>query len=67
MRLRLVTLVPFIVSCLVFSGCATTVKVINFGESEYYETEKDGVKFHCMSDYYLQRVIEAKIQKVNPK
>lgn len=67
MRSRLATLALCIGLCLIFSGCGTTVKVINFDESEYYETVKDGVKFHCMSDYYLQKVLNAKIQKVNPK
>jgi len=40
--------------------------VINFNDSEFYETEKDGVKFHCMSDFYVQKVLEAKIKKVSP-
>ena len=47
-------------------GCSTTVKVINFDNSEFYETEKDGVKFYCMSDFYIQKVLDAKIKKVNP-
>ena len=63
MPLKIMTLVLFIVLC---QGCSTTVKVINFDESEYYETEKDGQKFFCMSDFYLQKVLEAKIKKVNP-
>ena len=67
MLFRLKILVPCIVFCLSFSGCATTVKVINFNEKEFYETDKDGTHFYCMSDFYLQKVVEAKIQKVNPK
>jgi len=49
------------------SGCGTTVKVVNFSESEFYQAEKDGVKFYCLSDYYLKEVINAKIKQVNPK
>lgn len=64
--LSLVILASYIGLCLIFSGCGTTVKVINFKDSEYYETEKDGVKFYCLSDYYLQKVMEAKVKKVNP-
>ncbi len=60
---RLAILVLCIGLC---QACSTTVKVINFKDSEYYETEKDGVKFYCLSDYYLQKVLEAKIKKVNP-
>jgi hypothetical protein len=48
------------------SGCATTVKVVNFSESEFYQAEKDGVKFYCLSDYYLKEVMNAKIKQVNP-
>ena len=65
MRLKIVILALFIVSCL---GCSTTKVVIkNFDESEYYEVEKDGEVFHCMSDYYVQQIINVKIDKVNPK
>ena len=67
MLLKQVILGSFIVLCLSFSGCTTTIKVINFGESEYYETEKNGVKFYCMSDFYMKKVLEGKIKKVNPK
>lgn len=63
MRLKLVILGLCTGLCL---GCSTTVKVINFDESEFYETEKGGTKFYCMSDFYLQKVLEAKIRKVNP-
>ncbi|GEM_PF-2947857 len=63
MRLKLAILALCIVLC---QGCSTAVKVINFNESEFYETEKDGVKFHCMSDFYIQKVLEAKIKKVSP-
>lgn len=63
MRYVIVTLVLFIVLCL---GCSTSVRVINFDSSEYYETDKDGEVFHCMSDFYLKQVLEAKIKKVNP-
>lgn len=63
MPLKLAILALCIGLCL---GCSTTVKVINFNESEYYETDKDGVRFYCMSDFYLKKVLEAKIKKVNP-
>lgn len=53
----------FIVLC---QGCSPIIKVINFNDSEFYETEKDGVKFYCLSDFYLEKVLEAKIKKVNP-
>ena len=63
MRLKLAILGLCTVLCL---GCSTTVKVINFDESEFYEADKDGIRFYCMSQYYLDRVLEAKIKKVNP-
>ena len=63
MQLKMMILVLCTVLCL---GCSTTVKVINFDENEFYETEKDGVKFHCMSDFYIQQILNAKIKKVNP-
>ena len=68
MQLRLATLAACTVLCLVCEGCAATpVRVINFSDSEYYETQKDGVNFHCMSDFYVQKVLEAKIRKESPK
>lgn len=64
MRLRMIILAIFIGSCL---GCsATKVVVKNFDEQEFYETEKDGEKFYCMSSYYIGQILEAKIKKVNP-
>jgi len=29
--------------------------------------EKDGIKYYCLSDFYLKKVLEAKIKKVNAK
>ena len=67
MLLKQVILGSFIVLCLSFSGCTTTIKVINFNEKEFYETDKDGTHFYCMSDFYMKKVLEGKIKKVNPK
>lgn len=61
--LKMMMLGLYIGLCL---GCSTTVKVVNLNDSEFYVTEKDGVKFYCMSDYYLNQVLEAKIKQVNP-
>jgi len=67
MRLKVATYVLCIVLCLTYSGCATPVKVINFNDSEFYTETKDGVKYHCMSDYYVRKVLDARISKINPK
>ena len=56
--------------CIVlFLGCArlTPVRVINFKESEFFKTEKDGVKFYCMSDFYVNEVLQARIKEVGAK
>jgi hypothetical protein len=52
-----------IVLCL---GCSTTVKVVNFNEEEFFVQEKNGQKYYCMSSWYMQKVLEAKIKQVNP-
>lgn len=64
--LKLMILGLCIASCQSCST-ATRVKVINFDNSEYFETEKEGQKFYCMSDYYVKKILNAKIEKVNPK
>jgi len=73
MLLKLVILVSFTVLCL---GCSHATKVVikNFDDSEYYEEVKEDalipgqkIKYHCMSSYYLEKILEAKIKKVNPK
>ena len=67
MLLKLGILGIYIVLCLSCSGCSTTpVKIINFSETEYYEEEKDGTVYHCMSDYYVQKILNAKIDKIDP-
>jgi hypothetical protein len=67
MLLRQGILAICIALCLICNGCGTTVKVINFNDSEYFEMEKDGIKYYCLSDFYLKKVLEAKIKKVNAK
>jgi len=49
-------------------SCAgkTPVYVINYDDKEFYEVERDGDKFSCMSDYYLKEILQAKISKIKP-
>lgn len=47
-------------------GCSTIVKVINFKDTEFYTTTKDGETFYCISEYYMQQILDAKIKQVNP-
>lgn len=49
------------------AGKTAHIDVINYGDKEYYQLEKDGVRYHCMSDYYLNEVIQAKIKVTNPQ
>jgi len=64
MRLKAAILGLCIVLCL---GCSTTKVVVkNFDESEFFTTTKDDITFHCMSDYYIQEILEVKIKKINP-
>lgn len=67
MRLKQVILASCIVLCLSCSGCATRVRVINFSEKEFFTMKKEDVTYHCMSDYYVEQVLRAKIDSINPK
>lgn len=64
MQWKVMTIALCTVLCL---GCSTTVRVINFKETEFYTQKKDDVTFYCMSDYYVKEVLKAKIQEVDPK
>lgn len=64
MLLRLAILTLCTALCL---GCSTVVKVVNFSDKEFYTEKKGETTYYCMSDYYLQQVLEAKIKQVNPK
>jgi len=51
-RLRILAI--FIGLCLSCNGCLTPVVIKNFDATEYYEVEKDGEAYHCMSSYYIE-------------
>ena len=58
--------VMLVTSCLVGCTGSTGVNVINYDDAQYYEVEKNGKKYQCMSEYYVDKVLQSKIKKINP-
>jgi starvation-inducible outer membrane lipoprotein len=62
-----IKIISLLIVCFLISSCATTVKVINYDDTEYFEMDKEDEHYHCMSSYYLEKILNVKIKKVNPK
>lgn len=52
-----------------FQSCASRkdlISIVNYDDQEFYEVINGDKHYSCMSDYYLEEVIQAKIKVHNP-
>ena len=51
------------------ASCAgkVPVTVVNYTDSEYYTETRGNEIYHCMSEYYVKEIMQAKIEQVNPR